>query len=109
MSKIRTEKIVFFYDKYVNSTIMVDSYYWNSIGSWIPTHKNLLLAHFIIRAILDPKFPLMVLMQEGHVIEYESRKLKIHEKNYATYDLEFHAIIHALIMWLHNLIGRIFY
>ena len=28
-----------------------------------------------------------VLTQEGHVIAYESRKLKIHEKNYATYDL----------------------
>ena len=26
-----------------------------------------------------------VLTQEGHVIAYESRKLKIHEKNYATY------------------------
>ena len=39
MSKIRTKKVVFFYDKYVNSTIMVDSFYWNSIGSWIPTHK----------------------------------------------------------------------
>ena len=39
MSKIRTKKVVFFYDKYVNSTIMVNSFYWNSIGSWIPTHK----------------------------------------------------------------------
>ena len=39
MSKIRTKKVVFFYEKYVNSTIMVDSFYWNSIGSWIPTHK----------------------------------------------------------------------
>ena len=39
MSKIQTKKLVFFYDKYVNSTIMVDSFYWNSIGSWIPTHK----------------------------------------------------------------------
>ena len=39
MSKIGTKKIVFFYDKYVNSTIMVDSFDWNSIGSWIPTHK----------------------------------------------------------------------
>ena len=28
-----------------------------------------------------------VLTQEGHVIAYESRKLKIHEKKYATYDL----------------------
>ena len=39
MSKIRTKKVVFFYDNYFNSTIMVDSFYWNSIGSWIPTHK----------------------------------------------------------------------
>ena len=37
-----------------------------------------------------------VLTQEGHVIAYESRKLKTHEKNYATYDLELAAIIHAL-------------
>ena len=49
-----------------------------------------------------------VLMQEGHVIAYESRKLKIHEKNYATYDLELAAIIHALKMWHDHLIGRIF-
>ena len=28
-----------FYDKYVNLTIMVESFYWNSIGSWILTHK----------------------------------------------------------------------
>ena len=27
-----------------------------------------------------------ILTQEGHVITNESRKLKIHEKNYATYD-----------------------
>ena len=39
MLKIQTNKVVFFYDKYFNSTIMVDSFYWNSIGSWIPTHK----------------------------------------------------------------------
>ena len=49
-----------------------------------------------------------VLNQEGHVIAYESRKLKIHENNYATYDLELVAVIHALKMWLHHLIGRKF-
>ena len=49
-----------------------------------------------------------VLTQEGHVISYESRKLKIHEKNYATYDLELATIIHALKMWQHHLIGRKF-
>ena len=33
-----------------------------------------------------------VLMQDNHVICYESRKLKEHEKNYATHDLELAAI-----------------
>ena len=47
-----------------------------------------------------------VLTQEGHVIPYEFRKLKIHEKNYATYDLELAAIIHALKMWRHHLIRK---
>ena len=49
-----------------------------------------------------------VLTQEGHVITYESRKLKIHENNYTTYDLELASIIHALKMWHHHLIGKIF-
>ena len=49
-----------------------------------------------------------VLTQGGHVIDYESIKLKTHEKNYTTYDLELDAIIHALKMWRHHLIGRIF-
>ena len=49
-----------------------------------------------------------VLTQERHVISYESRKLKIHEKNYATYDLELAVFIHTLKMWRHHLIGRKF-
>ena len=49
-----------------------------------------------------------VLTQEGHVIAYESRKLKIHEKNYATYDLELTVVIHALKMWRRHLTGRKF-
>ena len=49
-----------------------------------------------------------VITQDGHVIAYESRKLKIHEKNYVTYDLELAVVIHALKMWRHHLIGRKF-
>ena len=49
-----------------------------------------------------------VLTQEGHVITYKSRKLKTHENNYATYDLELASIIHALKMWHHHLFGKIF-
>ena len=58
---------------------MVDSFYWNSIGSWIPTHKNLLLAHFLIRPILDPKIPLMS--------AFQARSLKL-------------AIFVYLVVWL---------
>ena len=49
-----------------------------------------------------------ILTQYRHAIAYESRKLKIHEKNYATYDLELAAVIHALKMWRYHLIGRKF-
>ena len=46
-----------------------------------------------------------VLMQDNHVICYESRKLKDHEKNYATHDLELAAIVHALRIGRHYLMG----
>ena len=36
------------------------------------------------------------------------RKLKEHEHNYATYDLDLAAIIHALKMWRHYLMGKKF-
>eukprot|EP00253_Pinus_taeda_P005649 PITA_05649 len=49
-----------------------------------------------------------VLMQEGKVIAYESRKLKEHEQKYSSYDLELAAVIHALKMWRHYLMGRKF-
>ncbi|GJY13975.1 putative reverse transcriptase domain-containing protein [Tanacetum coccineum] len=42
-----------------------------------------------------------VLMQRGKVIPYASRQLKIHEKNYTTYDLELGAIMFALKIWRH--------
>ena len=49
-----------------------------------------------------------VLMQVGHPVAYSSRKLKIHEKNYATHDLELLAVIHALKLWRHYLLGNKF-
>jgi hypothetical protein len=49
-----------------------------------------------------------VLIQNGFVIYYESIKLKEHEKNYATHDLELEAIVHALKKWRHFLMGRRF-
>ena len=37
-----------------------------------------------------------VLMQAGRVMAYGSRKLKNHEHNYATHDMELAAIVFAL-------------
>jgi hypothetical protein len=47
-----------------------------------------------------------VLMQEGRVVAYASRQLRKHELNYPTHDLELAAIVHALKIWRHYLIGH---
>ena len=49
-----------------------------------------------------------VLTQNGFFICYESRKLKEHERNYATHDLELAAIGPALRKWRHYLMGKRF-
>jgi hypothetical protein len=46
-----------------------------------------------------------VLMQDNRVIAYASRTLRTHEQNYPTHDLELAAIIHALKLWRHHLMG----
>ncbi|GJU06298.1 putative reverse transcriptase domain-containing protein [Tanacetum coccineum] len=44
-----------------------------------------------------------VLMQRNKVIEYASRQLKMHKKNYTTHDLELGQVVFALKMWRHYL------
>ncbi|GKD33340.1 putative reverse transcriptase domain-containing protein [Tanacetum coccineum] len=44
-----------------------------------------------------------VLTQKEKVIAYASLQLKVHKKNYTTYDLELGAIVFALKMWRHYL------
>jgi hypothetical protein len=48
-----------------------------------------------------------VLMQEGWVITYASRQLWKHEVNYPTHDLELAAVVHALKIWRHYLLGNV--
>jgi hypothetical protein len=81
--------------------------------------KQLLTSNLILR-IVDPNEDFIVctnackeglsgvLSQNGFVICYESRKLKEHERNYATHDLELAAILHALRKWRHYLMGKRF-
>ena len=44
-----------------------------------------------------------VLMKSGRVVDYGSRQLKNHERNYPTHDMEVAAIVFALKIWRHYL------
>jgi hypothetical protein len=46
-----------------------------------------------------------VLMKYSRVITYISIKLRRHEENYATHDLELLFIVYSLRVWRHYLIG----
>ena len=46
-----------------------------------------------------------MLMQNGRVVAYASRKLKKHEQNYPTHDLEMATMVFALKIWRHYLYG----
>ena len=47
-----------------------------------------------------------VLMQEGKVVAYASRQLKLHENNYPIHDLELAVILFVLKIWRHYLYGE---
>jgi hypothetical protein len=47
-----------------------------------------------------------VLMQDGHMVVYASRQLRKHEAHYPTHDLELAAVVHALKIWRHYLMGK---
>jgi hypothetical protein len=47
-----------------------------------------------------------VLMQDVHVVAYASRQLKKHEVNYPTHDLKLAAVVHALKIWRHYIMGK---
>jgi hypothetical protein len=47
-----------------------------------------------------------VLMQDGHMVAHASRQLRKHEAHYPTHDLELAAVVHALKIWRHYLMGK---
>nr|GFD21598.1 putative reverse transcriptase domain-containing protein [Tanacetum cinerariifolium] len=59
--------------------------------------------YFIVYCDASNKGLGAVLMQREKVISYASRQLKIHEKNYTTYDLGLGAVVFALKIWRHYL------
>jgi hypothetical protein len=48
-----------------------------------------------------------VLMQDGRGIAYASQQLQCHEENYPTHDLKLLAVVHALKVWGHYLLGNL--
>ena len=49
-----------------------------------------------------------ILMQEGHPIAFESRKLNDAERRYTVHEREMTAIVHCLRTWRHYLLGAHF-
>jgi hypothetical protein len=47
-----------------------------------------------------------ILMQDGHVVPYALGQLRKHEEYYPIHDLELAAVVHALKIWRHYLIGK---
>jgi hypothetical protein len=42
----------------------------------------------------------------GHVVAYASRQLRKHEEKYPAHDMELEAVVHALKIWRHYIIGK---
>jgi hypothetical protein len=85
-------------------------------ASFEELRKRLTSAQVLVLPDLTKKFDICcdasrrglgcVLMQEGQVVCYVSLQLRKHEGNYPTHDLELAAVVHALKIWRHYLIGH---
>lgn len=96
------------------------AYMWDAVceESFIELKKRLTSAPVLI--LPNPGEPFLVfcdaslmglggvLMQNGQVVAYASRQLKVHEKNYPTHDLELAAVVFVLKMWRNYLYGSRF-
>ena len=78
------------------------------------------IAFALILAVVDPHKPFVVetdasdtaigavLLQDGHPVAFESKKLDCAQHNYFAYVQELFAIVHALKQWRHYLYGATF-
>jgi hypothetical protein len=91
---------------------------------WMPTcqpsfqelKKRLTTAPILVMADMEKSFSIYcdasgqglgcVPMQDDRVVAYASRQLRKHEVNYPTHDLELAAVLHALKIWRHYLMGN---
>jgi hypothetical protein len=86
----------------------VEDVSWELFKEWFQERylsENFLECHFLVCTDASKEGLGGVLMQDGRVITYISRKLRRHEENYVTNDLELLSIFYALRFWIHYLIG----
>jgi hypothetical protein len=62
--------------------------------------------NFVVYSDTSKKGLGCVLMQNGNVITYASRQLKLYVQNYPTHDLELAAVVFAFKNWRHYLYGE---
>ncbi|GKC05485.1 putative reverse transcriptase domain-containing protein, partial [Tanacetum coccineum] len=102
MTKLTQKKVVFDYsDKQEASFQLLKEKLCSAAILALPKGD----ANFVVYCDASHKGLGVVLMQNEKVIAYPSRQLKIHEKNYTTYDLELGAVVFALKIWRHYLYG----
>jgi hypothetical protein len=86
-------------------------------GTFLTLKKLLTTAHVLAQPNIEKSFDVYcdasgtsiggVLMQDGRVIAYASRQLKCHEEHYPPHDPELLAIVNALKVWRHYLLGNL--
>ena len=64
--------------------------------------------HFEVHTNASNKALGGVLVQEGHLMAFESRKLNGAEQRYYTHEKEMTMVVHCLQQWRHYLLGGIF-
>jgi hypothetical protein len=85
--------------------------------AFLTLKKLLTTAHVLAQPDIDKPFDMYcgasgisiggVLMQDGRAIAYASQQLWRQEEHYPTHDLELLAVVHALKVWRHYLLGNL--
>ncbi|RDX96002.1 Tf2-9, partial [Mucuna pruriens] len=85
-------------------SVAMDSSKIDAVLGW----KQHPLANFVVYCDASKNGLGCMLMKEGKVVTYASRKLRIHEGSYPTHDLELADVVFALKIWRHYLYGSRF-
>jgi ribonuclease HI len=84
--------------------------------AFLTLKKLFTTAHVLTQPDIDKPFDMYcdasgtgirgILMQDGCATAYASQQLRRHEEHYPTHDLELLAVVHALKVWRHYLLGN---